>query len=95
MDGPAEHSKRQRGQSDTEDMWDICASIARAHGRTFFLASRFLTPAQRRAILATYAFCRIADDIVDSASTRSIYRTAEVLARWEDELTHRLWRELA
>jgi phytoene synthase len=88
MKGPAAHRKWQRGQSDEEGMWDICASIARAHGRTFFLASRFLTPAQRRAILATYAFCRIADDIVDSAPTRSIHHTIEALARWEDELTH-------
>ena len=44
-----------------------CAEIARAHSRTFSLASRFLPPAKRRGAFAVYAFCRTADDIVDAA----------------------------
>ncbi len=44
-----------------------CAAIVRTHARTFTLASFFLPPAKRRAAFALYAFCRIADDIVDAA----------------------------
>jgi 15-cis-phytoene synthase len=42
-----------------------CQQIVRAHARTFWLASRFLPPPKRRAAFALYAFCRIADDLVD------------------------------
>lgn len=42
-----------------------CESITRAHARTFALASSFLPPRKRRGAFAVYAFCRLADDIVD------------------------------
>jgi 15-cis-phytoene synthase len=42
-----------------------CARITRRHARTFALASWLLPPAKRRAAYAVYAFCRLADDIVD------------------------------
>jgi phytoene synthase len=42
-----------------------CARIARTHARTFALASRLLPPVKRRAAFALYAFCRLADDLVD------------------------------
>ena len=42
-----------------------CASVTRAHARTFALASAFLPAPKRRAAFAVYAFCRLADDIVD------------------------------
>ena len=44
-----------------------CERITRLHARTFTLASRFLPAEKRRAAFAVYAFCRIADDIVDQA----------------------------
>jgi phytoene synthase len=44
-----------------------CAGIVRQHARTFALASHFLPPGKRRAAYALYAFCRVADDIVDCA----------------------------
>ena len=46
-----------------------CAAIVRQHARTFALASHFLPPEKRRAAYALYAFCRVADDIVDCASS--------------------------
>jgi phytoene synthase len=46
---------------------DLCASIARAHGRTFSLAAGLLPDDKRRGAFALYAFCRVADDIVDDA----------------------------
>ena len=44
-----------------------CAGVVRRHARTFALASHFLPPEKRRAAYALYAFCRVADDIVDCA----------------------------
>ncbi len=42
-----------------------CRRIVRNHARTFWLASRFLPAGKRRAAFALYAFCRVADDMVD------------------------------
>ncbi len=42
-----------------------CEAITRAHARTFALASSFLPARKRRGAFAVYAFCRLADDIVD------------------------------
>ncbi|MDB4913895.1 MAG: pys [Gemmatimonadetes bacterium] len=44
-----------------------CRQIVRAHARTFWVASQLLPAEKRRAAFALYAFCRTADDIVDSA----------------------------
>ena len=46
-----------------------CEAITRLHARTFAVASRFLPPRKRRGAFAVYAFCRIADDIVDRGAT--------------------------
>jgi 15-cis-phytoene synthase len=45
----------------------VCDLIVRQHARTFHLASVFLPPLKQRAAFALYAFCRVADDIVDRA----------------------------
>jgi phytoene synthase len=45
-----------------------CRRLARTHGRTYFLATRFLPPERRPAIHALYGFARTADDIVDDPS---------------------------
>lgn len=42
-----------------------CEAITRTHARTFALASAFLPAAKQRGAFAVYAFCRLADDIVD------------------------------
>lgn len=65
--------------------WTLCQTIARAHGRSFFLASRLLGADRRRSILAAYAYCRMADDIVDESNGDS-GRIAHRLAAWEQEL---------
>ena len=48
-----------------------CRRIVRTHARTFWLASHFLPPEKRRSAYALYAFCRVADDLVDLSSTTS------------------------
>ena len=62
-----------------ETTWDAarCRQIVRAHARTFSLASRLLPP-KRRAAYALYAFCRVADDLVDAARGR---HPADAIAR--------------
>ena len=42
-----------------------CAAIAAAHGASYHLATRLLTPDRRPAIHALYAAARTADDLVD------------------------------
>ncbi|MEV4152269.1 phytoene/squalene synthase family protein [Nocardia salmonicida] len=47
------------------ESYQRCRDLNARHGRTFFLATRLLAPAQRPAIHALYGFARWADDIVD------------------------------
>ncbi|MEM7447401.1 MAG: phytoene/squalene synthase family protein [Myxococcota bacterium] len=42
-----------------------CESLLRFGSRSFYLASRLLPPKVRKAAIATYAFCRQADDAID------------------------------
>ncbi len=42
-----------------------CAAIAARHGKSYFLATRLLTPDRRPAVHALYAAARTADDLVD------------------------------
>ncbi|XWV16806.1 MAG: squalene/phytoene synthase family protein [Gemmatimonas sp.] len=44
-----------------------CARITMTHARTFSLASKLLPLDKRRAAYGLYAFCRVADDLVDQA----------------------------
>ncbi|MFD8589599.1 phytoene/squalene synthase family protein [Streptomyces sp. SCUT-3] len=42
-----------------------CRELNARHGKTYFLATRLLTPERRPAVHALYGFARWADDIVD------------------------------
>lgn len=66
--------------------WAHCRDVVRSHGRTFYFASQFLPPPRRRAIHAAYAFCRVADDIVDRAPTTGTALAARALDGWGAEL---------
>ncbi len=70
--------------SDLRAAYGICREITQVASKTFYLASLFLAPEKRRAVWAVYAFCRTADDLVDT--TRP---AAERLARI-DELERKL-----
>lgn len=83
-----------------------CEAITRSHARTFALASSFLPARKRRGAFAVYAFCRLADDIVDRSLTGDpdptrlaqeldLYRAgvAEALAgRPDGPVFRELWR---
>lgn len=65
----------------------VCAAIVRAHARTFHLASRFLPQEKRRAAYALYAFCRVADDLVDEAKATGDRSIGRRLADYDRQLT--------
>ena len=48
-----------------------CSQLTAHHSRSFFLASALLPTGKSRAMRALYAFCRVADDIVDYAGPSS------------------------
>ena len=72
-----------------------CERIVRAHARTFTLASYFLPAPKRRAAFALYAFCRVADDMVDVAARTDDAGTAGHVARQLDDYRRRLGAALA
>ena len=61
-----------------------CAEITRRSGSSFASAFWMLPKPKRNALHAIYAFCRLADDIVDDPEIAG-NRTA-LLARWREEL---------
>ncbi len=50
---------------ELRDAYGQCRELNARHGRTYFLATRMLTPAQRPAVHALYGFARLLDDLVD------------------------------
>ncbi len=79
-------SLQERDERALRPDWAQCRAVARAHGRTFYFASRFLPSDRRRAIHAVYAYCRVADDIVDNATATGTDQAAADLEAWEAEL---------
>ncbi|MCA0377339.1 MAG: phytoene/squalene synthase family protein [Gemmatimonadetes bacterium] len=63
-----------------------CARITLAHARTFSLASRLLPANKRRAAYALYAFCRVADDLVDQADHDHLPALRAQLAEYRAQL---------
>lgn len=53
------------GSLELDKGYAACREVTRSHSRSFFLATGLLPPQKRRAVRALYAFCRLADDIVD------------------------------
>jgi phytoene synthase len=54
----------------------VCAALLRASASSFALPIRLLPPDKRRGTTALYAFCRMADDIVDDGRDRDSARRA-------------------
>jgi phytoene synthase len=50
---------------------DACVALMRGGSKSFFAASRLLPPRVRAASIALYAFCRVADDVVDDGENPS------------------------
>jgi len=58
--------------------YEHSAELTARHSRSFYMASGFLEPPERKAVRALYAFCRTADDIVDEGDEQA----ARDLAAW-------------
>lgn len=59
----------------------LCRRIAYTRGHNFSIGMRTLPRARRAAVIAVYAFCRMADDFADEAGNPE-----ESLTLWEREL---------
>ncbi|MHB8629906.1 MAG: phytoene/squalene synthase family protein [Aggregatilineales bacterium] len=55
---------------DLEAAYRKTEDIIRQHSKSFHLATRWLPPAERRAVRALYAFCRATDNLVDDPELR-------------------------
>lgn len=76
---------------DLRAAYTRCRELNARHGRTYFLATRLLTPDRRPAVHALYGFARWADDIVDApAGAAGPQARARALDRLEDDLVHGL-----
>ena len=69
-----------------------CRALNARHGRTYFLATRLLSPARRPAVHALYGFARWADEIVDNPGTGnpSTVDSARALDELDECLAHAL-----
>lgn len=68
-----------------------CREINARDGKTFFLATRLLAPAQRPAVHALYGFARRADDILDEFDeTRGEEARAQQLQHFSTQLFNAL-----
>ena len=67
-----------------------CEGITRTYARTFALASTFLPPRKRRGAFAVYAFCRLADDIVDRVSGHDPVRLKAELDQYREGVAEAL-----
>jgi len=64
-----------------------CEGLTRSHARTFYLASLMLPGNKRRGAYALYAFCRLADDLVDCPPTTTTHSSqARQLERYRSLL---------
>jgi 15-cis-phytoene synthase len=58
-----------------------CEKITSTHSRSFYLASNLLPNDKKRAVRALYAFCRVADDIIDQDS----HQPEQKLHNWREQ----------
>src|SRR6266487_4322113 len=65
--------------------YERCRQLHKQHGRTYYLATRFLPAWKRRHVHALYGFTRYADEIVDRTEELPVPERARKLADWSAE----------
>ncbi|MCX8196726.1 MAG: phytoene/squalene synthase family protein [Candidatus Micrarchaeota archaeon] len=65
--------------------FEACKEVLQKGSKTFFLSSKLLPAAKKKAFWAVYAFCRKSDDIIDEGNIPARKRL-EMLRKWEKEL---------
>ena len=74
--------------SELRQAYRCCRTLNARHGRTYYLATRLLPPAQRPPIHALYGFARWVDDVVDEVHDgRTPAERAADVSTVEDQLT--------
>jgi 15-cis-phytoene synthase len=69
------------------DAYRYCRELNSQHGKTFYLATRLLSPEQRPAVHALYGFARQADDILDDFDpARGVGERADLLQHLATQL---------
>lgn len=64
-----------------------CKKLNSMHGKTYFLATKFLPPNKRPHVHALYGFARYADEIVDDlASTLTESEKSQTLSKWGNSI---------
>ncbi|MBO0868716.1 MAG: phytoene/squalene synthase family protein [Micromonosporaceae bacterium] len=64
--------------------YECCRRLHRAHGRTYYLATRLLPRSKRRHVHALYGFTRYTDEIVDRLDGGTAAQRASRLHDWAD-----------
>lgn len=73
------------GPVDLATSYELCRRLHAAHGRTYYLATRFLPRELRHHVHALYGFARYADDLVDHMDLAwSPARRRAELETWSD-----------
>ena len=69
-----------------------CEEITKSNAKNFYFAFKLLPQAKRLAIYATYAFCRICDDIVDCSDNNQskLYKLQELESSFHNIETEKL-----
>jgi phytoene synthase len=62
-----------------------CRELHRAHGRTYYLATKLLPKWKQPHVHALYGFTRYADDIVDTTADLSPTERADQLKMWSEQ----------
>ena len=70
-----------------QSSYEHCRALHRAHGRTYYLATRLLPRWKRRHVHALYGFTRYTDEIVDRLDGTSVADRAQRLSRWTQRVT--------
>jgi 15-cis-phytoene synthase len=66
------------------ESYEACRALHRAHGRTYYLATRLLPAWKRRHVHALYGFTRYTDEIVDRVDGTDAAQRAVRLRAWAD-----------
>jgi phytoene synthase len=69
------------------ESYEVCRRLHRAHGRTYYLATRLLPRWKRRHVHALYGFARYTDDIVDRFSGATACQREAELWWWTERFT--------
>src|SRR5260370_38550058 len=88
---PATTGRRRTGMAVAKtDSYTFCRRIARTRARNFYYSFLLLSPEQRDAMCAIYAFMRYCDDISEAEGA-----SREAIERWRSDLKRALHSEYA